>query len=180
MTLAPGFALPDGFRVQPLGEHSGWGEDDPITSDRMARDGWNFATGGHGAHGLDLTWRFDPPHVAEKPVKGRDGPTLRVNLHGINEKQGQWYVETAQIVGPSGDLILDLGRTDWADLDHNGDVLYAASGRLYRFKVRRSTSRWRDTEPILVADLNDMSFQRVVSPSRARTWPRRGSVPSKD
>ena len=39
MYLADGFRMPKSYTVHPFGEHSGWGEDDPIWSTRLERDG---------------------------------------------------------------------------------------------------------------------------------------------
>lgn len=40
-TLGEGFRLPKDFRVLPLGDHAGRGEDGPLTDLRDARDGWS-------------------------------------------------------------------------------------------------------------------------------------------
>jgi len=171
--LAPGFSLPAGFRVGLLGERPGWGEDDPLYSMRQERDGWRIATEiGRWSErpGSDRWVSFDPPGVDEKLLRPK-GPKLRVTLHGLKERDGRWYVQSTQVVALSGEVLADLGRTDWADVDHNGDVLYAKEGRLFR--IRRGslklTSSW---EPKLVADLNDLCYQRVEAPGKALVWPK--------
>lgn len=40
LTLAGGFSVPRWLKVRQFGEHSGRGEDDPIDSIRLERDGW--------------------------------------------------------------------------------------------------------------------------------------------
>jgi hypothetical protein len=170
-TLAIGFSVPTEFRVELLGERSGWGEDDPINFMRLERDGWRLAS--EGGKGSDPRFSFpiDSPQVLEKSIKGKGGATLRVSLHGIHERDGTWYVETSQVAAASGEVVADLGRTDWADLDYNGDVLYASQGRLYRLRKRkRQAAAW--SEPILVADLNSLHFQPVAPPARALSWPK--------
>jgi hypothetical protein len=163
--LAPGFALPGGFRVEPL--RAEMGEDDPIWSLRHERDGWTLRSPGrystHDRKG-SLAWRLDPPGIWDKGLGG-GAALLRTNLHGIGERDGTWYVQTGQVVDGAGAVLADLGRIDWADVDHNGDVLFARQGCLFRLGYRR-------TNAILVADLNGLRFEPVAPPAIARSWPR--------
>lgn len=184
MRLAPECdPLPKGFRIRPLGPQSGWGEDDPIHAMRQHRDGWRLASeGGAGKEApLDFSappppvWvSFDPPLVKQKPLR-KGGPFLQTALHGIKERDGRWYIETAQVV--SGTRVLaDLGRVDWADIDASSDVLYARGGKLFRLPVAPGKA---PSDPIEVADLNPLTFERRSSPPEARIWPdsaRKGAV----
>ena len=171
MEVAPGFALPKGFHVQPFGELSGRGEDDPIHATRLERDGWRVVTkGAFKSSDPRFFFAIDPPRVHEKPTRS-GGPTLRVSLHGIHERDGSWYVETSQLVSSSGQVIADLDRTDWADLDHNGDVLFASSGCLYRLRTPKGRTK-ECPPPTLVADLNDMRFEPLAPSATARSWPK--------
>lgn len=70
MQLASGFQVPRWLRVSPFGEHSGWGEDDPIWSERLRRDGWTQASEGrYRKNSFDAkVWiTFEPPMIWEKP-----------------------------------------------------------------------------------------------------------------
>jgi len=49
MKLAEGFQLPKFVVVKPLGDYSGWGEDDPIHAQRLIRDGAGAHRGRHSA-----------------------------------------------------------------------------------------------------------------------------------
>lgn len=184
MRLAPECdPLPKGFRVRPLGPGSGWGEDDPIHAMRQHRDGWRLAS--EGSPGEEAprepyatpppVWvTFDPPRVMQKPLR-KGGPFLQTALHGIKERDGRWYIETAQIVSEAS-VLADLGRIDWADVGASGDALYSQGGKLFRLRVVAGRA---PSCPILVADLNAMSFQRRGSPPEARVWPasaRKGSI----
>jgi hypothetical protein len=42
MDLAAEFALPKSICVEPSGIYAGRGEDDPILSQRLSRDGWKL------------------------------------------------------------------------------------------------------------------------------------------
>ena len=173
MRLAEGFTTPDGFEVKPLGEHSGGGEDEPILTTRLERDGWVVTAPGERSRysrSASMSYSFDPPRSLEKPLRRQD-VRLRVSTHGLGEQGGTWYVQTGQLMEPAG-VLEDLGRIDWSDVDHNGDVLFARDGRLFR-RTQRQLRTGRVLEPPkLVADLNDLRFSRQVSPGSARSWPK--------
>ena len=44
MVLAAGFSIPTRFKVRSLGERPGLGEDDPVWSARLMRDGWTLTS----------------------------------------------------------------------------------------------------------------------------------------
>jgi hypothetical protein len=176
MRLATGFALPRRFQVEPLDDHSGHGEDDPIMSLRMIRDGWAYVPydGAVKRHGH--RWRylrtFDPPLTMQKPIdrRRRSDLLLRMHLHAIHERQARWYVETADLANQEGRTTFEFGRIDWADVDHNGDVRYAKDGCLFR--LPRSLSHRGDDPifPSLIADLNAMTFEPIETPRWAQRW----------
>ncbi len=168
--LHDGFSLPKGFRVKPLGERPGWGEDDPIDTLRLIRDGWTITSQGEVSryqHTGPFSWTFDTPATIEKPVDGKG--YLRLSLHGIGARNGAWYNQTAQVLGD--EALVDLGRVDWADVEHNGDILFARDGCLYRWPWPRASA------PVLVADLGGMIFEPCVAPGFASGWPKAARVP---
>lgn len=160
--LADGFRLPPGLEISPMGPHSGKGENWPIEHRRLLRDGWTLEEPGEPRHKrrLPYGWIFDPPQRYQRPVG--PGATLATLLHALFERQGRHDVRTAII--EQGTARRDLGRVDWADADHTGDVLYAADGCLYRIAARNLLK----SEAVLVADLNGMTFEPVVAPPDAR------------
>ncbi|MGE0045279.1 MAG: hypothetical protein AB7T08_05925 [Hyphomonadaceae bacterium] len=172
-------AIPRQVKVLPLNERAGAGEDDPFHMIRLMRDGWNYGERPQASwqpYGSRVSLVFDPPRLRTKPLHlalsgrkaaAKDG-MLRVFTHARFEKDGRSYVETADALDKNGELILDLGRVEWADLDHNGDVLYAMEGCLYRIPRTKDAARFG--EPKRVADLNDMKFEAVRAPERARHW----------
>jgi hypothetical protein len=177
MALAEGFRLPKGFTVAPLWEGSGWGEDDPIRLMRMERDGWFFV------QDPQERWRSvraaiglvnETPEIMAKPLNTRGGLlfTLQVACHGQFERGGRRYVETAQILDADRSVLRDLGRVDWADLDHNGDVLWTWAGKLWRLPRSKRVAGFADTAPLLLADFNDMRFEAIAPPRAATQWPR--------
>lgn len=176
MILADGFRLPKLFVVAPLGDHSGWGEDDPIRWLRLQRDGWLFVCAPKNERWVSgsAAQRVvnDAPEIIAKPMSTRAGLrySLRIACHGRFERDGRSFVETADIVGPDQVVLRDLGRVDWADLDHNGDALWAWRGKLWRLPKGKSGVEFRAAEPRLLADFNDMRFQQIVAAPAAKRW----------
>jgi hypothetical protein len=176
MTLADGLSLPRGFRVLPLGVHSGKGEDDPISNLRAARDGWASNSKSNAIKNRNrvsrCSWTFDPPLVTQKMEQGRGARlSLKKCLHAVHGQQGRWYLETAELSDRSGRVHFSLGRVDWTDFDHNGDLLYAKDGCLFRLVSPVLQSRENPPVPSLVVDLNEMKFEPIVGPQWAKRWP---------
>src|SRR4051812_38796942 len=108
MTLAGGFKVPKWFTVESLGKYAGCGEDDPIWSTRLERDGWTLVRGKAA-----LLW--EKPHPI---APGRF--TLHMHIREMSERGGRWYVIEHSISGAH-----DLGRSEWAGWSHAGDLLYS-------------------------------------------------------
>jgi hypothetical protein len=116
----------------------------------------------------------ETPEILAKPLNTRSGLlyTLRVARHGRFERDGRSNVETAELVGPGPEqaTLRELGRVDWADLDHNGDVLWAWAGKLWRLPRPRRVADFATAAPRLLADFNDMRFEAIAPPAAARKW----------
>jgi hypothetical protein len=162
------------LRIGDLGEYSGRGEDDPIQWLRLTRDGWFFPEGETPATEMHKSgsrfWiTYDPPIIRRKPI-GQSGLFIQVSKHATLERAGRWSVETLEIVDGKK-LVIPLGRVDWADLDHNHDVLFAAHGRLHRMNAPL-TGTDAAAQPVkVIADLNNMAFEAVKPPPEALVWP---------
>lgn len=173
MAHADGFKLPESFVVMPLGEHSGCGEDDPIWSMRLQREGWRLthrAEATKNERGAKVWIEFDPPTTWEKPSPRRPKDyTLQMKICGIKEKDGPWYLIDYSLVEADG-VATTIGRCDWADWDPNGDLLFAQSGCLWRLAAKQ-----RRFGPIessrLIADFSELSFKPVQAPKGALVWP---------
>jgi hypothetical protein len=173
MTLAEGSVLPNQVEVKPFGDRPGWGEDDPIWSARLARDGWQlmqYPSFPKPDFGAKVAWNLDPPIIWQKPHP-RSTPkcALRMAIRGIHEKDGPWYVTDYDLLGP-GETVLLLGRCDWADWDPNGDLLFAQSGRIYRLTPEREKFAPIELSRV-IADFSELRFENVVPPPEALHWP---------
>ncbi len=162
MEIGRGFSLPANFRVRQLGEHSGRGEDDPILSYRLKRDGWHKIQEGkwkENKHGSTLWIEFDEPEIWEKRIDAAD-VSVSVELHGINEQLGPWYVQTLKYCVKGKQL--DLGRCDWADLSPSGVLYFSNEGRLYKATV--------DGGCEIVIDFTKNTFTEVLPVPEAKRW----------
>jgi hypothetical protein len=145
MGLADGFSIPKWLTIKPFG--SGWGEDNPIWAERLGRDGWTQVS-------ADWPWIWE---------KERGPYTLQMIIRGIRETNGPWYICEHAVVDRTTGTTYEIGRSDWADWDGNGELLFAADGCLYR--------DFRD--PRLLIDLNDRVFRELAAPPQFQRWPKR-------
>ena len=165
--LADGFRLPGKIKVEPFGQRPGAGEDDPLHATRLARDGWVLRQkGAWRENGVGATtWITYQEPVTW--VKAAGALTLEMRILGIGERDGPWYVMEHAITGPGGEVLLDLGRSDWADWSPSGELLYAKDGRLYR---AAADSRCGLREPEELIDLHALRFEAVEAPPDAKLW----------
>lgn len=169
--LAPEFRLPRSISVVPHGARSGAGEDDPLLSARLTRDGWKLADEGEirqESSRAPVSWTFPRHQVWQKR---RGGWTLEMRLLGMHERDGAWYVLEHRLLDASGTAHVDFGRSDWADWARDGDVLLAREGRLYRLPIgAEGPGALRE-----IADLRPMKFHNVEPPPGAKQWSGRAS-----
>lgn len=172
--LAEGFNLPAKFRVKPLGKHSGGGEDSPIEDMRLTRDGWKLIQNGTAIeHGLrhPIWFRFDPPIVySKRDARTRGRYELQMYLHGIKQRDGPWYIIEHVVKDTKNDSTISLGRAEWADWCHSGDLLFANYGRLFRLGFSDEGVLNELPNAKLLIDLNDRTFREMAAPVEARQW----------
>jgi hypothetical protein len=165
--LADGFQLPKSMVVEPMHGRPGRGEDDPICSERLARDGWVLTQRGkaHENNSGSKLWLEYRENAVCTKTKGRW--TIEMRILGVNETEGPWYVIEHRVLDSSGGVALPLGRSDWADWSRSGEILLARDGRLFRIPVDQSSG---PGAPIEVADLRDLRFEEVPAPDEAMVW----------
>lgn len=171
--------LPRWMKVRPLGAHAGAGEDHPIYHLRLIRDGWALVQEGRttmNKHGSKVWIEIDPPEIYTKPFHFADGATvhLRMCLHGINERDGSWYILEYELKERETGQAVSLGRIDWADWDRNGDLLFAREGRVFRLKYDPAVPRDRlRVDPAAakeVADFQALAFEERAAPAESLHW----------
>lgn len=161
--LASGFSIPKKLKVEPLGEWSGGGEDNPIYAERLSRDGWSQTQEGVAKeHSLEAPiWiTYEPPEIWTKQVS-QDSSLLAMYQLGVKQLNGPWNVLRFS-VKRNGEEV-DLGECDWADFDHHGDLLFSKGGELFRWSAS-------DPAPRLIADLTTNRFQGIAPSDAALQW----------
>jgi hypothetical protein len=92
---------------------------------------------------------------------------IQSKLLGVHERDGPWYVMEHDIVDLDGNVVLALGRSDWADWSKSGEALLAKDGCLYRITIDKHNG---PSAPELLADLSDLAFESVEAPPEATVW----------
>lgn len=166
--LAAGFALPPGFDVHPIAPWAGGGEDHPIWSMRLERDGWTLISEAKVVncdYKASVQLQLDPPETWEKPHPlAPERYTLQMNISGIGERQGAMY-RMEHFVGDSH----PIGRSDWADWAPNGDLLFTRGYSIYRLPFAGG-----ELVPLAeareIVNLADATFAEREAPPEARRW----------
>jgi hypothetical protein len=165
--LAEGFQVPLAIKVRPLGDHAGRGEDDPIWSTRLERDGWQLKRRGKYRENKGTPRIWIEYVEKELRVKSIGAWTLEMLLAGIRETDGPWYVIEYRVVDRHGNVVLDLGRADWADWSRDGDLLFAKEGCLFRTHMNKRTG---PAHPEKLIDLSSLKFEAVEPKPEATRW----------
>jgi hypothetical protein len=171
--LAEGFKLRKGMRTLPFGKFSGRGEDDPINFELQTRDGWELvasAVSNPPDFDANVAWEFTEPAIFGKTSKKKF--RLLMFTRGVSQKNDSWYWIDHKLIDDDQKLLLDLPRTDWANFDHNGDLLFARNGKLFRLAEKNFPKYAEQGDDVLklVADLSGLKFEEIVAPKHARTW----------
>lgn len=96
----------------------------------------------------------------ERPRSRKPNPrdSNRSLLREWHFKRGWTYT----LLGPSGEE--PLASLECADWDHEGSLLFARAGSLYRQNLGSEA-------PTAIADLNANTFEEVIAPAEMQTWP---------
>lgn len=176
------FKIPKNFRATRIADWGGRGEDEPIESTRMERDGWRFTSAGkHSGYksGAPAHWTFEEPETCERerPRVGHKAHLkpqviLRREKLAIGVTDGPWLLHDFSLHGGEGEL-RRFKSCDWADWQSNGDLLIATGGCLYRLPGQEAALAAKDplTNTKLVADLAPLRFTALAAPEWAKEWP---------
>jgi len=175
MALAAGFSIPRWLKVRPFGEHSGRGEDNPVWAVQLLRDGWKmvgYPTATKDDYGAKVWFEYSPALTWRKPNPVCPKRySLDMSITGIKERGGPWYlIEHAMNRGSTEPD--KLGRSDWADWSHTGDLLFAMDGCLYRVPLKKNILLPLE-EALKVADFTKLKFEARKGPDIASRWPKR-------
>jgi hypothetical protein len=155
-----------------MGKFGGGGEDFPMLHGRLVRDGWRLLSPG-GRDGPDFqrspVWKYDPPIEYARSRPKDAGLEVRMRILGVSARDESWYQIEHWVVrvGKRGEeLVLDLGRAEWADWDRRGDLVFAKDGVLQRVKYPGL-----DLEAArVIVDLRERKFVARAAPESAKKW----------
>lgn len=142
-----------------------YGEDDPIYSRRLVRDGWRLVQRPSFAEGAKNGWTATEPEIWEK-INPRKRFVLRMILLGIAIKNDDWYALEFEVLDTTSGERISIGRASWADWDHRTHLVFAKGGKLFRYNLRSETQ----VGPIEIADFNDSKPQTIAPPEKAGIW----------
>ncbi len=165
--LADGFEVPPTIAVSPFGEHAGHGEDEPVWSRRLERDGWELKSQGkarENKRGSRLWIEY-----VERPVRVKSSGAWRLEMQllGVKEIDGPWYVVEYRVLDDRDNVVLDLGRADWADWSPAGDLLFAREGCLFRARTHKRSG---PAQPKKLIDLRGLKFEPIGPTPEATRW----------
>jgi hypothetical protein len=141
------------------------GEDDTVWHASLERSGWHHTqrgTWGKYEASPGLAWPAKTPDIWRKSHTKRK-LHLEMQVEGIGERNGRWYVVSYRIVDNSLSGVLNLGRQDWVDWAHNGDLVYTNAGRLFRRSMKNGALEMESQ----IADFSGNRFQNIKTPSSA-------------
>ena len=175
MTLADGFSVPRWLKVRPFGARPGWGEDNPVWSERLERDGWRltgYPTATKDDFGTRVWIEYSPAIQWQKPNPvWPKRYSLEMSIIGLKEQDGPWYLIEHSVVRDQG-ITDKIGRSDWADWSPSGDLLFAMDGCLYRLPCTRGLLPPLE-DSVKIADLSKLQFEAIKAPGAAQRWPKR-------
>jgi len=137
------------------------GEDDPLYSERLTRDGWF----------VRQEWRWE--RIGWEGFR-TDVPELRVRTHPnkrlaiILERRldGLRYRESFRMEGPSARAEFDLTGVEWVDWDQAGRLIFLREAKVFASRVEGS-------EIGLPTELIDLATDRPTpreTPAWAEVW----------
>lgn len=154
------------FKIKPLGQHSGRGEDYPIWDIKLKRDGW-VDVGKIAKINQKIRKRNFGSYAKDSP---KDSLFLLMSIDIVHEPNTPWFHTEYDVCLLNGDTILHLKKTDWADWDKNGDLLFARNGCIYRL-YRRDLKKKPDLDTArLLIDLNPNKFTEMKAPHGYHMW----------
>ena len=156
----PSHKPPGWLHISP--KTSGRGEDDPIFSERLDRDGWSLQQEWKLENRGHPKWyRTIQPEVREK--RSRSQKQLLRLTRSVERLD---YTEEFSVTRGTKMQSQLITRASWADLDHGGRLIFARDGKVFAGQLYDSGT-FKETE---LADFNSSRPQPLPSPPQAKKW----------
>jgi hypothetical protein len=138
------------------------GEDDPLFSERLEREGWILKQNWEVENrGYPRMFRTLNPEIREKAE-----PAGRHLIRLIRSIVGLDYSEDFALVDQDGNSTTVLQGASWADWDQRGRFVFARDGKVMVGSFDHSGTM----VPRQVADLNPSTPSAVPTPEWAAKW----------
>lgn len=151
--------LPTRLRVEA--NPDACGEDNPIYSMRLERDGWEkIQDWKYGWAGIGHGFKTQQPEIRVKVSSKNPRIKLLMNRSISVFK----YREAFSVL--NGEHAVEIRKAEWADWDHAGRLVLARGGRLFACDV----SAFPSVQETELVDLNPLKPEAFASPDWARRW----------
>lgn len=138
------------------------GEDDPLFSERLDRDGWN----------LKQEWKMENRgypklfHTLQPEIRHKPSPDKRFLIRLTRSIEGLDYSEEFSVGVAANSSATTIKRTSWADWDQQGRLVFARDGKVLSAIIAdRGDIIERD-----LADFNSSKPSAVSAPPWASKW----------
>jgi len=138
------------------------GEDDPIFSQRLERDGWQLREAWQVENrGYPKLFHTTQPEVREKTNPNR---THAVRLTRSIECLD--YSEDFAIRDVRQFLVANIARASWVDWDQQGRLVFARDGKIFAASIKGDSNLIEE----LLIDLNPLKPKPISPPQWATKW----------
>ena len=161
-----------GAKAHPDHKPPGWlhvspktsprGEDDPIFSERLKRDGWSLKQAWQVEFRGHPNWyRTTQPEVREKWNRSRN--YVLQTTRSISRLD---YSEEYTVTDRRRSHVHSVARASWVDWDQNGRLTFARDGKIFTGK-QNNDGCWTEAE---LANFNSSRPEPLPSPAWAKKW----------
>lgn len=152
---------PQGLRV--VLRKNVFGEDDPIYSERLERDGWRLKQKWQVENrGYPLMFKTLKSELREKHGFGDLSIQLARSIRGLD------YSEDFRLIDRKNQTTSQIDRANWVDWDQHGRLIIARDGKIFTHIISEGGMS-TDVELINLTENKPMA---VPSPEWAKTWER--------
>ena len=145
-------------RLSIVPNPSASGEDGPIWSARMARDGWSLVKPGKlDWHPKTFVASKEPDLIEKRSQDGKQRLQVELFHEGMKEV---WWAFLAE-----GSKRREIAVGTWADFDQRGRLVYAMEGRLMACELENGDIKHHE-----IADFSKQKPEAIKAPSEATRW----------
>jgi hypothetical protein len=150
---------PHGLVVIPNPEAQG--EDDPLFSQRLERDGWQ----------LKKAWRMERRkfavfHTTQPEVREKANPNRTHIIRLVRSIENFDYSEEFEVLNAKQTILTRIERASWVDWDHRGRLVFARDGSIFSATINVGGQL---TEELLI-NLNSSKPTNQPPPEWATKW----------